>query len=143
MTAILKLGIEEVDLEGNTRLRERSLARTRDFSFTSTSGGKQRGLPLGPSKANGAEMRKRMPLKNIARNSTWGQPTWGQEDLVLANSRIFFIFLRMFGYSTALFGVRRGFKMILSHRAPSSFNMSSYRAIWTPFRPSSYFWNKQ
>ena len=24
--------------------------------------------------------------------------------------------------------------MILSHRAPSSFNMSSYRAIWTHFR---------
>ena len=33
------------------------------------------------------------------------------------------------------FGVRRGFKMILSHRAPSSLNMSSYRAIWTHFRP--------
>ena len=27
--------------------------------------------------------------------------------------------------------------MILSHRAPSSFNMSSYRAIWTHFRPNS------
>ena len=27
--------------------------------------------------------------------------------------------------------------MILSHRAPSSLNMSSYRAIWTHFRPIS------
>ena len=27
--------------------------------------------------------------------------------------------------------------MILSHRAPSSLNMSSYRAIWTHFRPNS------
>ena len=34
------------------------------------------------------------------------------------------------------FGVRRGFKMILSHRAPCSLNMSSYRAIWTHFRPN-------
>ena len=34
----------------------------------------------------------------------------------------------------AVLGVRSGFKMILSHRAPSSFNMSSYRAIWTHFR---------
>ena len=25
--------------------------------------------------------------------------------------------------------------MIVSHRAPSSLNMSSYRAIWTHFRP--------
>ena len=37
-----------------------------------------------------------------------------------------------------LFGVRRGFKMILSHRAPSSLNMSSYRTIWTHFR-QTYF----
>ena len=36
----------------------------------------------------------------------------------------------------ALFGVRRGLKMILSHRAPSSLNMSSYRAIWTYFKPN-------
>ena len=26
--------------------------------------------------------------------------------------------------------------MILSHRAPSSLNMSSYRAIWTDVRPN-------
>ena len=45
----------------------------------------------------------------------------------------------MFGHSIALFGVRRGFKMILSHRAPSSLNMSSYRAIWTHFRPNFIF----
>ena len=29
--------------------------------------------------------------------------------------------------------------MILSHRAPSSLNMSSYRAIWTHFRPNFIF----
>ena len=33
----------------------------------------------------------------------------------------------------------RGFKMIVSHRAPSSFNMSSYRAIWTHFRQQLIF----
>ena len=33
--------------------------------------------------------------------------------------------------------VRRGLEMILSHRAPSSLNMSSYRAIWTHFRSNS------
>ena len=38
-----------------------------------------------------------------------------------------------------LFGVRRGFKMILSHRALPSFNMSSYRAIWTHFRQDFIF----
>ena len=59
------------------------------------------------------------------------------KDAILANSRRFFTFLRIFGHSMALFGVRRGFKMILSHRAPSSFNMSSYRAIWTHFRQIS------
>ena len=41
--------------------------------------------------------------------------------------------------SIALFGVRRRLKMIVSHRAPSSFNMSSYRAIWTHFRPDFIF----
>ena len=40
-----------------------------------------------------------------------------------------------FWFCIALFGVRRGLKMIVSHRAPSSLNMSSYRAIWTHFRP--------
>ena len=34
----------------------------------------------------------------------------------------------------ALFGIRRGPEMIACHRAPSSFNMSPYRAIWTHFR---------
>ena len=33
--------------------------------------------------------------------------------------------------------------MILSHRAPSSLNMSSYRAIWTHFRQNFIFvWPK-
>ena len=54
----------------------------------------------------------------------------------LANSKRFFIFLRMFCHFMALLGVRRGFKMILSHRALTSLNMSSYRAIWTHFRPN-------
>ena len=41
------------------------------------------------------------------------------------------------------FWVRRGLKMILSHRAPSSLNMSSYRAIWTHFRQKIIFvWPK-
>ena len=43
---------------------------------------------------------------------------------------IFWIFMRQFW-------VTRGLKMILSHRAPSSINMSSYRAIWTHFRSNS------
>ena len=38
-----------------------------------------------------------------------------------------------------LFWVRRGLKMIVSHRAPSSLNMSSYRAIRTHFRPNPIF----
>ena len=49
----------------------------------------------------------------------------------------FLLVLRIFCNSMALFGVRRGFKMILCHRAPSSVNMSSYRAIWTHFRSNS------
>ena len=48
-------------------------------------------------------------------------------------------FFGFFGSFIAPFGVRRGFKMILSHRAPSSFNMSSYRATWTHFRPNFIF----
>ena len=37
----------------------------------------------------------------------------------------------------------RGFKMILSHMAPSCLDMSSYRAIWTRFRPNVIFcWPK-
>ena len=34
----------------------------------------------------------------------------------------------------AHFWVRRGPEMIVCHRAPSSLNMSPYRAIWTHFR---------
>ena len=37
----------------------------------------------------------------------------------------------------ALLGVKGVLEMILSHRAPSSLNMSSYRAIWTHFRSNS------
>ena len=43
--------------------------------------------------------------------------------------------LELFGIFMAPFGVRRGLKMILSHRALSSFNISPYRAIWTHCRP--------
>ena len=32
--------------------------------------------------------------------------------------------------------------MILSHRAPSSFNMSSYRAKWTHFKPNFIFFGR-
>ena len=39
------------------------------------------------------------------------------------------------------FGVRSGLEMILSHRAPSNLNMSSYGAIWTHFRPNSIFFD--
>ena len=49
-------------------------------------------------------------------------------------SRGLHIFWDHFWIFIALFWVRRGFKMILSHMAPSSFNMSSYRAIWTHVR---------
>ena len=48
-------------------------------------------------------------------------------------------FFGFFWIFIAPFGVRRGLKMILSHRALSSFNMSSYRAIWTHFRQLSIF----
>ena len=37
----------------------------------------------------------------------------------------------------ALLGAKGVLKMIVSHRAPSSLNMSSYGAIWTHFRPNS------
>ena len=37
----------------------------------------------------------------------------------------------------AFLGVRSGLEMILSHRAPSSLNMSSYQAIWTHVRSKS------
>ena len=33
--------------------------------------------------------------------------------------------------------------MILSHRAPSSPNMSSYGTIWTHFRPNSIIFTKK
>ena len=51
----------------------------------------------------------------------------------------FEIFLDHFLIFIALFGVRKGFKMILSHRAPCSLNMSSYRAIWNHFRQNFIF----
>ena len=38
------------------------------------------------------------------------------------------------GFFITPFWVRRGPEMIVSHKAPSSVNMSSYRAIWTHFR---------
>ena len=57
----------------------------------------------------------------------------------LANSRSFFTFLWILGHSMALFGVRRGFKMLLSHIPLTSLNMSSYQAIWTHFRPNFIF----
>ena len=37
----------------------------------------------------------------------------------------------------ALLGVKGVWEMINSYRAPSSLNMGSHRAIWTPFRPNS------
>ena len=64
---------------------------------------------------------------------------WGCKITVWGLALGSFTFLRMFGHFMGLFGVRRGFKMILSHRAPSSLNMSSYRAIWTHFRPNFIF----
>ena len=40
-------------------------------------------------------------------------------------------FLFIFGLSRGVLGVGRSLEMILSHMAPSSLNMSPYRAIWT------------
>ena len=57
----------------------------------------------------------------------------------LANSRRCFTLLRIFGYSMALFGVRRGSKMILSQIPLTSLNMSSYGAIWILFGPNFIF----
>ena len=48
-----------------------------------------------------------------------------------------FRFLIIFGLSRRVLGFGKGFKMILSHMAPSCFNMSSYGAIWTHFRQIS------
>ena len=45
--------------------------------------------------------------------------------------------LGIFGPSMAFLGVRGGSEMIVSHRASSSFNMSSYRAVWKHFKPNS------
>ena len=39
----------------------------------------------------------------------------------------------IFGPSMGLLGARRSWKMIVKHMALSSFNMSSFRAIWTHF----------
>ena len=63
------------------------------------------------------------------RNENYPSATPASVEILLGH---FLIFI-------GLFGVRRGFKMILSHRAPSSLNMSSYRAIWTHFRPNFIF----
>ena len=58
--------------------------------------------------------------------------------------RSFFDFWIIFLIFMCHFGVRRGFKMILSHKTPSRFNMSSYRGIWTHFRPNFIlFWPKK
>ena len=51
-------------------------------------------------------------------------------------------FFGIFCIFIAPFGVRRGLKMIVSHRAPSSLNMSSYRAIWTHLKPNFIFFGK-
>ena len=39
----------------------------------------------------------------------------------------------------AFLGVMGVLEMIVSHRAPSNLNMSSYRAIWTHFRQNFIF----
>ena len=44
-------------------------------------------------------------------------------------------FVAQFWIFVALLGVKGGLEMIGSHRAPSSLNVSPYRAIWTHFRP--------
>ena len=54
-----------------------------------------------------------------------------------------FLFWDHFWILIALFGVRRGFKMILSQRATCCLNMSSYSAIWTHFRPNFIFFNEK
>ena len=50
-----------------------------------------------------------------------------------------FYFLQIFCHSMAVFEVRRGFTKILSFWAPSSLDMSSYRAIWTHYRRNLIF----
>ena len=39
--------------------------------------------------------------------------------------------------SAGLLGVKKGLKIILSQWAPSCFDMSSYRAMWTHFSPTN------
>ena len=48
---------------------------------------------------------------------------------LMGKNQYFLILFYFFGPSMAVLGVRSGFKMILSHRAPSSLNMSSYGTI--------------
>ena len=49
------------------------------------------------------------------------------------NLNNFFGLFLIFWPSMAFLGVRGVLEMIVSHRAPSSLNMSSYRAIWIHF----------
>ena len=93
--------------------------------------------------------------KNRTKKNTRGGPKWGREGIFPANKNLadilgdmdfdsenfyFLAFVGSFLIFIALFGVRRGFKMILNHRAPSSLNMSSYRPISDQI---SYFLNNK
>ena len=59
-------------------------------------------------------------------------PVW-----IAARVQFFFPFFAILLIFTGHLWVRKGPEMIGSHRAPSSLNMSSYRTIWTHFRPNS------
>ena len=66
--------------------------------------------------------------------STGGQRTKNTEKIEKSG---FSDFGFIFGLPRGVLGVGRALEMILVHMAPSSLNMSPYRAIWTHFRPNS------
>ena len=80
----------------------------------------------------GAMAHSHIPMSRILDRPVYQTTTWVANYGSLSSYR--FLFWDYFWILIALFGVRRGFEMILSQRAPSSLNMSSYRAIWTHFR---------
>ena len=64
---------------------------------------------------------------NFKVSRSWWCPPLEEKNEFLRRSRNFM----------APLGAKGVLEMILSHRAPSSLNISSYRAIWTHFRPNS------
>ena len=83
-----------------------------------------------------------LPLASWCPLDLLGIPTFRRPPKVfqiLAGLARTFRFVWIFWIFIAPFGIRRGLKMIVSHRAPSSLNITPYRATWTHFRQNSIF----